>query len=83
MDGIVKVVDYKETIEIPYRDGERLSEILQREIEFFVPCGGGGTCGRCVVDIEKNDGTISKQLGCQYRVHEPLTVKMFTIHRKK
>ena len=38
------------------------------------PCGGQGTCGKCLVTVLK-DGTGETVKACQYRIHSDLTVE--------
>ena len=53
-------------------EGASLSEVLpqlQEHIEH--PCGGRGTCKKCLVRINGKE-----QLACQYRIHSDITVEI-------
>ncbi|OQX97787.1 MAG: hypothetical protein B6I20_11945 [Bacteroidetes bacterium 4572_117] len=52
-------------------EGENLLKCIQEnEDEFFAPCGGNGTCGKCRVKII-NDGHVTS---CLYYVHKDIEV---------
>ena len=54
--------------------GETLLETLRRGgVQLSAPCGGGGKCGKCRVEIQQ-DGRRESVLACQYRAEGDCTV---------
>ena len=53
--------------ELVSAEGETLLEVLRRGgIALSAPCGGGGKCGKCRVELQR-DGKRESVLACQYR----------------
>ena len=51
--------------------GENLLKIIQRSgTDFYAPCGGNGTCGKCRVNI-LNEGVVTS---CLYLVNKDIEV---------
>lgn len=60
--------------ELEARAGENLLEALRRgSIALSAPCGGGGKCGKCRVELAQN-GKRESVLACQCRVEGDCTV---------
>ena len=60
--------------ELEARVGETLLEALRRGgVALSAPCGGGGKCGKCRVEIERS-GKRESVLACQYRAEGDCTV---------
>lgn len=58
--------------EIAVHEGASLLEAArQAGIILTTPCGGEGTCGKCVVLLQSSDGRV---LACQYRIESDLVV---------
>ena len=56
-------------------ENEILLDVLRRnELSVSAPCGGNGTCGKCLVTIEDTDGNRSQVLSCQFPVCDDLRV---------
>ena len=54
---------------------EILLDVLRRnELSVSAPCGGNGTCEKCLVTIEDTDGNRSQVLSCQFPVCDDLRV---------
>jgi len=50
---LLKIIDKDRIIETAAEDGENLLQILRREkVYISAPCGGKGTCGKCLVRME-------------------------------
>ena len=61
--------------ELHATENEILLDVLRRnELSVSAPCGGNGTCGKCLVTIEDTDGNRSQVLSCQFPVCDDLRV---------
>ena len=59
------------------KEGETLLELqIQAGFRPDAPCGGQGTCGKCLADIRDPQGRQAKVLACQYEIHSDLTVEI-------
>ena len=38
------------------------------------PCGGNGTCGKCLVKVITEDGTVDEVLACKTFIRENMTI---------
>ncbi|MDO4811597.1 MAG: hypothetical protein Q3985_06650 [Eubacteriales bacterium] len=75
------VTNGRQTVMIPFEDGEMTAVSLQRVLHFLTPCHGHGTCGRCKINVILPDGTRSAQLACMYPARE-MTIEMPVIRLK-
>lgn len=75
------VTNGRQTVLIPFQDGEMTSVALQRVLKFATPCHGHGTCGRCKIHVILPNGVKSAQLACLYPARE-MTIEMPVIHLK-
>lgn len=82
MRGMLTVTDGRNTIQIPYREGETVLAALQRELKFPAPCHGNGTCGQCLCHIVRPDGTLKPELACMVPAKE-MTVRVRLIRPKE
>ena len=56
-------------------ENEILLDVLRRhDLPVSAPCGGNGTCGKCLVTLEEPDGSRDRVLACQYPVLRDLRV---------
>lgn len=79
-DKTMPTIDYHHKI-LKAQPGETLREVLIRKnIAQSYPCGGRGTCGKCRVLIEEEDGTRSLVLACRYTIRHDL--RLLQILRK-
>ncbi|HWQ97534.1 MAG TPA: ASKHA domain-containing protein [Clostridia bacterium] len=71
-----RVVFQPSQIEIHVQSGTLLSDAAKSAGVFIdSPCGGNGTCGKCMVLLE-SDGKQSRVLACQTRVEQGCTVTL-------
>lgn len=57
-------------------EGDTLLRVLQREgFEVSAPCGGNGTCGKCVVEVQRPAGPWVRVLACQTEVEDRMKVR--------
>ena len=75
------VTNGRQTVSVPYYDGEMTAVALQRVLQFKTPCHGHGTCGRCKINVVLPDGSRSVQLACMYPARE-MTIEMPVIRLK-
>lgn len=62
-------------ITIEAMDGENLLDLqIRAGLKPDAPCGGQGTCGKCLVDIIHHAEQKETVLACQYEVHSDLTL---------
>lgn len=58
-------------------EGENLLELLRRSgAALSAPCGGNGKCGKCLVELCREDGTAHAVLACRTTVTEDCTVSL-------
>ena len=79
-DALITVTDGRRTIEIPFREGEMTLQALKRAVKIFAPCHGNGTCGRCIIEVLRPDGSYSRELACRYPARE-MTVRVPTLRQ--
>lgn len=61
---------------VPAFEGEDLLSVLQRAgFEVSAPCGGNGTCGKCIVDVQRANGAWMRVLACQTAVEPGMKVR--------
>ena len=75
------VTNGRQTVLIPFQDGEMTAVALQRVLKFATPCHGHGTCGRCKIHVILPNGARSVQLACMYPARE-MTIEMPVIRLK-
>ncbi len=72
-----KVTFLPDEITVDAADGTTL---IQAQIDAGLhpdaPCGGNGSCGKCLVDIIMGDGDLRQVLACQTMVYRDMTVKV-------
>jgi len=52
-------------------------EYLQKQNQIIeAPCGGNGTCGKCLVEIKMPDGSVGLHKACQITYKEGMVVKI-------
>lgn len=69
----VSIVQENRKQVVESRVGENLLDLLAREgYDIYSPCGGEGTCGKCVVRV-KGMGIV---LACRYAVEKDITVEI-------
>ncbi|MBO4395404.1 MAG: DUF4445 domain-containing protein [Eubacterium sp.] len=57
-------------------NGESIAELLRSSGHILPqPCGGKGTCGKCMVRVTENNST-ENRLACQYRVNGDVEVEL-------
>ena len=73
---IVRIVsDRRESI-VTADEAENLLRVLQREgFQVAAPCGGSGTCGKCLVDVVTGKGTEQRR-ACRTTLEDVLTVSL-------
>ncbi len=58
--------------EVSIEDGTSLLKCIQSNVnDFYAPCGGNGTCGKCRVNIQEEGGHVTS---CLYPVERDITV---------
>ena len=67
--------DGRNTMEIPFREGEMTLAALKRAGKIYSPCQGNGTCGRCIIEVVQPDGSYKRELACRYPARE-MTVRL-------
>ena len=77
----ITVTNGRQTVMVPFTDGEMTASALQRVLKFPTPCHGHGTCGRCKIRVTLPDGFQSVQLACMYPARE-MTIEMLAIRLK-
>lgn len=75
------VTNGRQSVTVPFVDGELTAVALQRVLKFSTPCHAHGTCGRCKINIALPDGSRSVQLACMYPARE-MIVEMPVIRLK-
>ena len=66
---LIKKGFYKE---VSIEDGTSLLKCIQSYVsDFYAPCGGNGTCGKCRVNIKEEGGHVTS---CLYPVESDITV---------
>ena len=66
-------------IEINAVEGEDLlSAQIRAGLRPDAPCGGQGSCGKCLVTVEDKEGSSREVLACQYIIGSDLTVNVRT-----
>ena len=75
------VTNGRQSVSVPFEDGEMTAEALQRVLKFATPYHAHGTCGRCKINIVLPDGSRSAQLACMYPARE-MVVEMSVIRLK-
>lgn len=68
-----RVLILPEHIEVSVPKGTLLFDVLCAHIPFDPPCGGNGTCKKCLVEITV-EGRTERVLACQTRVHVDMHV---------
>ena len=67
-----------ENLTMEAQDGEDLLSVqIRAGLRPDAPCGGQGSCGKCLVDIlDLTQATVQTVLACQYQVHQDLTIRI-------
>lgn len=66
-----------ENLKIAAEAGEDLLSVqIRAGLVPDAPCGGQGTCGKCLVDIVHEDGSIETVKACKYSVQKDLTIRV-------
>ena len=71
--NILTITDGRRTIETQFEEGDTVLTAMKRVVKFMSPCAGKGWCGQCVVEVEREDGSLKKELACQIKAR-PMTV---------
>ncbi len=70
----IKLVIYPEQIEITAEPGQTIAEVLRNSgYGLEMPCGGAGTCGKCLVRIIEPESIVK---ACQYHVSHDLEIEL-------
>ena len=71
----VKILPNDITIEV--QEGTTLLDVqIKAGLHPDAPCGGQGTCGKCLVDIVQDNGYHRTVRACQFKVEEDLTIEV-------
>lgn len=73
--GTITVTDGRNSMDIPFREGEMALAAIKRAVKLFSPCQGNGTCGRCIIEVLQPDGSYKRELACRYPAKE-MTVRL-------
>ena len=71
----VKILPNDITIEV--QEGTTLLDVqIKAGLHPDAPCGGQGTCGKCLVDIVQDNGYHRTVRACQFKVEEDMTIEV-------
>lgn len=63
-------------INVEVEQGTSLLDVqIKAALHPDAPCGGQGTCGKCLVDVQLEDGTFETVKACQTFVEKDLTIR--------
>ncbi|MBN1132389.1 MAG: DUF4445 domain-containing protein [Bacteroidales bacterium] len=69
----VRIISWEKTAQTEVKTGTNLLDLIRSEqFDFYAPCGGAGTCGKCRVIID-GTGTV---LACLYTIEKDITVHL-------
>ncbi len=70
---LIRIIDKNRTTELEAPSGATLLDVLRSQGHTVpAPCGGKGTCGKCLVEID----TIGPVLACQTRLDDALLARL-------
>ena len=70
---VITITDGRRTVLAPFYEDDTVLTAMQRVVKFMSPCGGKGWCGQCLIDVEREDGTLKRELACFLKAR-PMTV---------
>lgn len=73
---LVRFVPANVEVEVPDEACIHEAAIRAGLLALELPCGGQGTCGQCLVEIEEPGGTGRMAMACQTRVGHDITVRV-------
>ena len=78
----VKIATNEGVVERKVAEGERLIDVLlSAGIYINSDCGGMGTCGKCLAEVECEEKA-ERVLACRYRINSDIAVRVLGSERR-
>jgi len=72
-----RVLFLPDNIEVRVADGTMIIHAFHKAgIPIDAPCGGNGTCGKCMVNVIKKNGTAELKQACKTPITEDITIEI-------
>lgn len=74
LDGYITITDRTRYVKAPFTTGEMALSAIKRVAKLPSPCQGNGTCGMCIIEVLRADGSLKRELACKYPAREMTVV---------